>query len=762
MNFRPNKVVSLLLVGGFSIGSVLACGPFFPNTLLNRGDAPLLAAPVADFSKELDLLNLPKGTFSANPPTNSYFDQTLEAELSDIRASLGLKMSPTRKREILNAYEKARRQLEFPLQTDTEPASTEVDPNPTIVPPVPASPIVTNNAPIDLLNPSFPSELPAEFADYFHGMVNYRQGDKVEAEEAWQALLQRPDAERRYRTVWATYMLGRNAEEDSDEAIAYFQKVRVLAKSGFHDSLGLAEASIGWEARVYWKQGNFERAIELYLEQYAAGDPSATESLRMVARQALIQDDTVLLNLARHPLTQRVMTAYVISTLENSISAQTDTENHWLNAVERAQVQDLASAERLALAAYQSGNIKLTERWLKRASANSPTAQWVKAKLLLRAGKLDEAAGLLARTTKFFPIDIGTNEPTRLEEVLHGEEWISAGQQALGELGVLRLARREYAQSLDALLRAGFWMDAAYVAERVLTVDELKSYVDAKWPTIIVAEVKTNETAVISPYYLQGNRTSPEFISRNIRNLLARRLTRLSRGAEANQYFPPEMQPLFQQLTEVLPQCYDEARSATDRAHSFWQAAQMVRTDGMELLGTEVEPDWSVVEGNYDLGDTLQERQNLSPINTKSESPNEENKTNFVLPSADEVKRAQEHSADPEIRFHYRYIAADLAWHAAALLPNNSDETALILCRAGSWIKYQNPVAADRYYKALVRRCRQTALGDEADRIRWFPELDETGHFVPRPPRQPQQPVAEEATAPESVDPVVENPALTN
>ena len=52
----------------------------------------------------------------------------------------------------------------------------------------------------------------------------------------------------------------------------------------------------------------------------------------------------------------------------------------------------------------------------------------------------------------------------------------------MAELGVLKLSRGEFAQALDALLRSGFWQDAAYVAERVLTTDELKTYVDQNWP----------------------------------------------------------------------------------------------------------------------------------------------------------------------------------------------------------------------------------------------------------------------------------------
>ena len=89
---------------------------------------------------------------------------------------------------------------------------------------------------------------------------------------------------------------------------------------------------------------------------------------------------------------------------------------------------------------------------------------------------------------------------------------------------------------------------------------------------------------------------------------------------------------------------------------------------------------------------------------------------------------------DPEERFHYRYQAASLAWEAAKLMPDNSDDTARVLWTAGSWLKNRDPQTADIYYKALVRRNRKTAIGMEADRIRWFPQLDEQGKVIPRPP----------------------------
>jgi hypothetical protein len=59
---------------------------------------------------------------------------------------------------------------------------------------------------------------------------------------------------------------------------------------------------------------------------------------------------------------------------------------------------------------------------------------------------------------------------------------ISPRQHVLGEIGVLRITQREYTEALDCFLQGSFWADAAYIAEGVLTVDELKGYIDREWP----------------------------------------------------------------------------------------------------------------------------------------------------------------------------------------------------------------------------------------------------------------------------------------
>jgi hypothetical protein len=302
---------------------------------------------------------------------------------------------------------------------------------------------------------------------------------------------------------------------------------------------------------------------------------------------------------------------------------------------------------------------------------------------------------------------------------------LSAARQVWGELGVLSLARNEYVQSLDALLYAGFWMDAAYVAERVLTLDELKGYVDNRWPAVSEAQSAAERVQ------FGDDPVSPARLRENIRYLVARRLTRAFRGNESREYYPAEWASSFEGLMNALTNAWNDTLPAADRAQAFFEAAWISRTNGMELLGTEVEPDWHVHEGQFDEGVTGTDRAN---------NP----KAKVIVANEDELNRNSEHHANPELRFHYRYQAASLAWEASRLMPNNSDETARVLCIAGSWLKYRDPDTADIFYKSLVKRNRRTALGAEADGRRWFPELDAGGNFIPRTFPDPKSSIQED------------------
>jgi len=720
-----------------------ACGPDFPNNLLDGGDEALLVAPLADFAGELERMNLPPGRFAYVSATNGYEQLTVEAELNDLAAALRkAKVPGEESARIIGEHRKHRQQLseyrEACEKWDSRQWLDADESERALRGPRPVLPGF--NAVVGL---------PDEFADYFAGAVAMRNLDAqaAEARETWERLLARPAAERKFKSTWAAFMLGKSWEgEDDDKAVEYFQMVRDLARQRFADSTGLAVAAIGREAQVELRREQFQRALELYLEQYAAGDDSAVVSLQWAAAAALAAGGEGLAALAAAPKSRWVITVYLICDERgrryvDSGAPLANPAVAWLAAMEAQNLRDVESAERLALVAYQEGEFEIAQRWVKRARS-TPAAQWLQAKLFLRAGKVAAAAALLANVADLIP-EIPTDENSErlpFADSLHVgygvSDWNPASKQVLGELGVLRLSRREFTQALDALLRAGFWQDAAYVAERVLTTDELKAYVDEAWPRI---ESVASELAMT----MTGSKATPSDPPREgIRYLLARRLTREMRSREARDYYPAVWQPKFEELVVALDEGWNESLPAEQRAKALFASAKIARTNGMELLGTELAPDWFIHGGDFDWGLTWEQRSNAAPSG----------KLNIA--SDAELNRATRHRADPEARFHYRYQAAFLAWEAAKLMPDNSDETARVLCTAGTWLKRRDPDTADIFYKALVRRCRKTAIGDQADRMRWFPVLDARGK--PEPYRAEQKPSPPLEPVDEATDPSVE------
>ncbi|HSF40879.1 MAG TPA: hypothetical protein VLT87_13875, partial [Thermoanaerobaculia bacterium] len=296
--------------------------------------------------------------------------------------------------------------------------------------------------------------------------------------------------------------------------------------------------------------------------------------------------------------------------------------------------------------------------------------------------------------------------------------------RALGELGVVRLAQKEYAPALDALLRAGYWTDAAYVAERVLTVEELKAYVDKEWPGSLTKTV--DDESVDEGWDLVfAGLASPEAedISWRIRDLLGRRLVRAGRYAQAVPYLEGNG-PTVEELEAAKKAGEDAARPAGQRAESLFEAACITRHHGLEIQGTELDPDWALHGGSYDVGSFVE-------VRTKPETHARLGATE------DETKRAEKSRSEPYQRFHYRFQAADLAWEAASLLPDGSPEKARMLAVGGTWIKNRDPKAADRFYRALVRCCGQTDLGREAARAKWFPAVEDCAPPSPEAEEEP-------------------------
>jgi len=243
----------------------------------------------------------------------------------------------------------------------------------------------------------------------------------------------------------------------------------------------------------------------------------------------------------------------------------------------------------------------------------------------------------------------------------------------------------------------------------------LKRYVDARYPRqrnaapLSRPEQQEEDEQDESEQEYGFGTPGPLGPASAMRRVLARRLAREKRYDEARAYYPDRWREVFDNYLTALRAGHDTSKSKEHRAESLMEAAAIARWDGIDLLGTELEPDWSSLEGSFEIEAASQVRAEVGAAK--------------VVPSSTDERRRLRQHVEPRKRWHYRYIAADLAWEAAELLPDESEETARVLCEAGSWLKARDPKAADRFYKAMVRRCGTTELGKKADKLRWFPPL---------------------------------------
>lgn len=561
-------------------------------------------------------------------------------------------------------------------------------------------------------------ELPAAIRLYTAGAAAFLKADESKALTWFQSVLALPEEEQRARATWAAYMIGRSYARlgDVEKAAEAFRQTRTLALAGVPDPLGLAVASYGEEAKLHLDRaknsitggevsaeqtqayaGEMATAVTLYAEQEARGSQGGVQSLRMVAEHLLYKTPERLAAVVADSAVQRLLVAYVLAHESDSAVQMSAPNNEsprspvspnslvvtLVEAIVQRDLAQVTGVDRLAALAYRIGRYDLAARLT--ATAPGPLVAWVKAKLALQKGNLATAATFYAEAAKAFP--------SLVEDEGHTLE--SANVRLLtGERGVLTLARGEYVEALAQLypVAATYWGDVAYLAERVLTVDELQHFVDTKVPPspIVSTAQKTQEhDASSEDAYAWLSLSDP---ATRLRDLLARRLVRNGRYQEALAYFPPPNEkvstdPYIQVQVKAYAQALEEAEHGwwpVERAQAWQQAAILARKFGMEMMGYSTAPDFSAHGGNFTFGRG----------HTPSTGP-------FVTKG--ELRRFAASTAKPNLRFHYRYRAVEHSLRAAELLPPRSQAFAAVLCRATGWMLSTDTQHARYLYRRYVQ-----------------------------------------------------------
>lgn len=566
-------------------------------------------------------------------------------------------------------------------------------------------------------NREVPPETPGEFALYLRGASLYYQNQWPEAQDYWRKILDLPPDQRRRKSTWAAFMLGKTLfESDPDQSLLWFRKVRKLARSGYRDPLGLAAETYLWEAKAAYDKKNYLEAMELLITARATGYDNGKAYLRLCCRNIVAGGPKAMAAAARDPTARQVLSAFFSSYYNSDTDPGGKKVEPWLRAVERSQARDVVTTDLLAWTAYENGRMDLCRRWLNRGPNNTALSLWLRAKLQMRDGNLSEAERLLKKASRKFPPGQKWAGTSWLIYNINGLEHsgIVADKRVLAELGAVQLKLGSFVKALDSFLRASeinypqaYWLDAVYLAERVLTVEELKKYVDRNW-----ADPGLLPDPWADIVHKEKRDWGAAFTAEKIRYVLARRLTRLGRWQEARAYYPEKIRPLLDSYIQAIQRGNDESLSREDRIRAFWQAGDVARHDGQALMEIEIETDWMRINHGYELDKTSRVRLPPGP-------------RQILGAAASERRRVEKHIEEAGSHFHYYYVALEHYRSAVSMMPDDNDETARRICEAGRWMRYFDPQAADFFYKAMVWRCWSRPLAREADIKRWFPQCDE-------------------------------------
>jgi hypothetical protein len=334
-----------------------------------------------------------------------------------------------------------------------------------------------------------------------------------------------------------------------------------------------------------------------------------------------------------------------------------------------AEQKDIDQADRLAALAYKNARYDLAANFAARSEA--PRAYWIRAKLAAQKGDLAGAAENYAAALRH--PDAGQMLDLENQGLLRAET------------GLLSLARGDFLAAMEFFWAAGewYWRDTAFLAERVLTADELKAFVAARKDESLASRDLRKQLADSIDKRAGAGADPSKSMEIRIRDLLARRLMREGRFEEAMPYFRSE------EIRAMAASYAGLRREATRRwtdigkSEALFLAALLARRWGMEMMGTEGAPDFFTSEGF------------LGCCGGFVSQPGARDRDDVMAPAVfpqegagpGEHERFLASAPKPERRFHYRYAAAQLASDAADLLPARSQAFAATLCQASQWMK---------------------------------------------------------------------------
>jgi hypothetical protein len=539
--------------------------------------------------------------------------------------------------------------------------------------------------------------VPEEFQLYRMGVqdMGLIGGPEETSENGWKKLLMLAPDRRRYRTTWALYMLG-NIQADHREAKKYYDSLRHAVLGGYHDSLHLAATSFKKESLKVGisSLNSFIALSKMYLAGFHYGD-AEIKDLQGLA-WVILNDPKTLdeesLSLLIQPEVLGVLNAIILDDLGHREVSRQSLAAKFYQRLDQREVFSVTNAEILAWGAYTVGEYDLAQKWLGLADVKKYLTLMLKSRLAARNGDLDGSLKIAGAALHAYRQQMNFDPLTMDQFPARDFDWVPTAPAELGffmgQTATMALNMKKTDLAFKFFLAGRHWLDAAYLAEQILTTKQLQALTKEAYT---VATINKKKSGIQTVW---------------LKHLLARRLMREEKFDDAIVLFKNkpsandahdfvqieyDLKNLATQYKTKIKLSKKTGISADEKAANLFAAATLKRKYGLELFGTDVEPDWAIFDGQYD------------PTPIHSSQPNQKRLT-------------FQHCDD---RFHYRYEAVDLAQQAAKS-SSYTEFSCKVLGTAGNWIKDRNAEVGKGIYKVASKIC----LSDKPSKAAFFASWD--------------------------------------
>jgi tetratricopeptide (TPR) repeat protein len=504
--------------------------------------------------------------------------------------------------------------------------------------------------------------------------------------------------------------------------------VALHAREGSLDPAKISENAVYWiayscsmilptERLVRLGEADFGGALRAYLRMPRRGQANAVNSCLWMASK--LSADGYFEGVVADPDLRQLMTLFLTAgggnDTENMIASDilTDRRVAWLDALAKAKVEPSFAPAHIAMLQYAVGRWQDCRRTAESLGPDEPLR-----KLLLSRCQL-RLEGDLAASRRLLAPDLAATAPTAADGKPHGpvtgdfdyptiislQEKPELVARIEGELGMIALANGNFADALTRFENGAYGVEALYVAECLLTIDELKAHVDrrrAEKKPLITLDGRWNEPLI------------------NLEQELGSRLMRAGRLEEALDYVDPAIRNKATQYVLLRRGAERTDLGDRSRADSYWRCALAIREIGEQVLHAPYGLSWAS-GGSWYVGYSAVPRTRHGLRLDDRPLPSMKR----VGASQAEIRLIEEwqvrYIENPDLSERdARYASFRHALEAVRLLPDNDPAGAEILQYAGNLLKYREPKAAVPAYRMLVSRFPQTPYGRHAVAKKWF------------------------------------------